>query len=115
MVRSCPPPPPPPPPSPPPLRTAPPHPSPHSIPAAIRRYIPSNASLFIMARHLLFNPDTWFVDQILVCMTRYVAASEGLPTPAGVVFMASTPQTGNKDIVSRYFFKDPILALKITW
>jgi hypothetical protein len=39
----------------------------------------------------------------------------GLPELAGLVFMASVPQTGNKQIVSRYLFKSPVMAMKITW
>lgn len=53
---------------------------------------------------------------------RYVNGMEdraggapGMPALAGVVFLASVPQTGNKAIVSRYMTAAPLMALKITW
>eukprot|EP00873_Tetraselmis_striata_P025577 jgi/Tetstr1/445841/TSEL_033481.t1 len=55
-------------------------------------------------------------------LQRYVNGMEdraggapGMPALAGVVFLASVPQTGNKAIVSRYMTAAPLMALKITW
>ncbi|KAG2444041.1 hypothetical protein HYH02_009239 [Chlamydomonas schloesseri] len=37
------------------------------------------------------------------------------PPLSGAAFLCSVPQSGNKQMVTRFLFKDPILSLKLTW
>jgi len=46
---------------------------------------------------------------------QWLVAAGGAPPIAGVAFLASVPQSGNKDIVGRFLVRTPVLAMKITW
>ncbi|KAG1658520.1 hypothetical protein FOA52_009863 [Chlamydomonas sp. UWO 241] len=43
------------------------------------------------------------------------SSSLGLPPIAGAVFLCSVPPSGNKKLVGRYFMRDPLLSLRVTY
>lgn len=42
-------------------------------------------------------------------------AAGSFPPVSGAAFLASVPHTGNKQLVTRFLFRDPIFAAKLTW
>ncbi len=42
-------------------------------------------------------------------------AAGSFPPVSGAAFLASVPHTGNKQLVTRFLFRDPIFAIKLTW
>eukprot|EP00955_Chlamydomonas_euryale_P040754 351801-Chlamydomonas_euryale.AAC.17 len=40
---------------------------------------------------------------------------DGLPKLAGAAFLCSVPPSGNKKLVGRFFMRDPLLSLRVTY
>lgn len=64
---------------------------------------------------LCVNPRRYLLGMAKPGSSSTSVAAGSFPPVSGAAFLASVPHTGNKQLVTRFLFRDPIFAAKLTW